>query len=78
MSLNPERPRDPFDDVKIRIVSQASSATIPSKWCNINERKCSDQQCQDVADTVCANANERKCQISQRPVQNIKFKRLNE
>ena len=44
VSLNPERPRDLFDDIKIRIVSQASSATIPSKWRNVNERKCSDQQ----------------------------------
>jgi len=44
VSINPERPRDLFVDIKIRIVSQASSATIPSKWRNVNERKCSDQQ----------------------------------
>ena len=88
VSLNPERPRDPCDNVKIGIVSQASSATIPGKWPNVNERKCSHQQvpvntydtvkrrqCQDVADTVCANANERKCQVSQRPVQETKLKR---
>ena len=76
-SLSLEIFREPFDDVKTRLMSQAISP-IPSKWRNINERKCSDQvprathdnvkrrQCQDVADTVCANASERKCQISQR------------
>ena len=29
----------------------------------------------DEADTVCANANERKCQISQRPVQDTESQR---
>ena len=83
-SLSQEISRDPFGDIKTRVVSQTVSP-IPSKWRSVNERKCSDQvprasydtkrrQCQDVANTVCANANERKCQISQRPVQGIAVK----
>ena len=33
------------------------------------------RQCQDVADTVCTNANEKKCQISQKPVQDTELQR---
>ena len=85
-SLSQEISRDPFDDVKTRVVSQTVSP-IPSKWGSVNERKCSDKrvprasydtvkrrQYQDVANTVCANANKRKYQISQRPVQGIAVK----
>ena len=72
--LSHEMPREPPDDL-VSPLSQASP--VISKCHNVNERKCSDQvpratydnikrrQCQDVADTVCANANKRKCQISQ-------------
>ena len=71
MTLSHEMP----DDL-VSPLSQAG-AVIP-KCRSANERKCSDQQslvkrrqCQDVADTVYANANKRKCQISKRPVQAI-------
>ena len=90
MSLNSEKSRDPFDAVKIRVLTQASSATISSMCLDVNERKCMTKapwecdipkqvpvtnftyntvkrrQCKDVADIVCANGNERKCQIAQR------------
>ena len=77
ISLSHERPREPPDDL-VSLLSKAS-AVIP-KCRSVNERKCSDQmpratydtikrrECQDVADTVCTNANKRKCHISQRPV----------
>ena len=75
MTLSHEMLREPPDD-HVSPLSQASSV-IP-KCRSANERKCSDQQslvkrrqCQDVADTVYANANKRKCQISKRPVQAI-------
>ena len=54
ISLNPERSRDPIDVVKIRIVSQASSATIPS---NLNERKCSDQQVPRTTYTILSSSS---------------------
>ena len=83
-SLRPEMSREAFCDVKTRLMSQAISP-IPSKWRNINERKCSDlvpratydnvkrRQSQDEAVTVCANANanKRKFQSSKRPVHAI-------
>ena len=75
MSLSHERPREPPDDL-VSLLSQASSV-IP-KCRSANERKCSDQQslvkrrqCQDVTDTVYANANKRKCQTSKRPIHAI-------
>ena len=98
LSLNPERSRNPVDVVKNRVVSEASSATIPCKFLVVNERKCvtkamnecdvpkevprtifsfntvKRRKCQDVVNTVCANANVRKCQISQMPVQVIAVK----
>ena len=40
MSLNSEKSRDPFDAVKIRVLTQASSATISSMCLDVNERKC--------------------------------------
>ena len=72
MSLCHERSREQPDD----LVSQLSQASCFIPKCHdVNERKCSDQQslvkrrqCQDVAVNVCANANKRKCHISQRPV----------
>jgi len=78
-SLSPEMSREAFCDVETRLMSQAI-APIPSKRRNINERKCSNQvpritfdtvkrrQCQDVANTVCVNASERKCQTFQMPI----------
>ena len=75
MSLCHERSRERPDD----LVSQLSQAScIIPKCHDVNERKCSDQQslvkrrqCQDVADTVYANANKRKFQTSKRPVHAI-------
>ena len=79
ISLNPERSRDPIDAVKIRIVSQASSATIPS---NLNERKCSDQQVPRTTYTIPSRGGSARtwptpCALTPMlgPVQDIKLQR---
>ena len=40
MSFNSEKSRDPFDAVKIKVLTQASSAIISSMCLDVNERKC--------------------------------------
>ena len=79
VSINPERPRDLFVDIKIRIVSQASSATIPS---NLNERKCSDQQVPRTTYTITPRGGSARtwptqCALTPMlgPVQDIKLQR---
>ena len=79
ISLNPERSRDPIDVVKIRIVSQASSATISS---NLNERKCSDQQVPRTTYTIPSRGGSARtwptpCALTPMlgPVQDIKLQR---